>query len=174
MTDTTAQKARFAQDTLVLLGLALAGLVLVIAGPLLAIPILGLIGLPLALAGALAFTLLAFGLGGFEVPAWRQLAGVALGGAALCLLGRAYLDGLGTIAEHFLDRAGAPPLSDLWLALPRLAMGACGLVGSIVLRRPGAAGLAPGIASALIGALTIGLGWGLLIVLALLGIPLGA
>lgn len=174
MTDSTATQARTAQDTLVLLGLALAGLVLVIAGPLLAIPVIALIGLPLALAGALAFTLLALGLGGFEVPAWRQLAGFVLAGVALYLLGGAYLRGLGTIAEHFLDRDGAPPLGALWSAVPWLAVGAGGLAGSIVLRRPGARGVGPGIAAAILAVLTAGLGWGLLIVLALLGIPLGA
>lgn len=168
------RSSRLAQDTLVLLGLVLAGLGLAIAGPLLPIPFLGLIGLPLGAAAAIAFAILALSLGGFEVPWWRQLGGLAVAAGALYLLGHAYLDGLGTIAEHFLDRAGAPPLSDVWRAVPWLGAGATGLAGSIVLRRPGGAGVGPAIAAAVVATLTVALGWGLLIVLALWGVPLGA
>ncbi|MCA9608294.1 MAG: hypothetical protein KC619_21945 [Myxococcales bacterium] len=168
------RQSRLAQDTLVLLGLVLAGLGLAIAGPLLPIPFLGLIGLPLGLAAAIAFALLSFGLGGFEVPWWRQLAGLAVAAGALFLLGHAYLEGLGTIAEHFLDRAGAPPLSDLWRSVPWVGFGATGLAGSIVLRRPDARGIAPALAASVIAGTSVALGWGLLIVLALWGIPLGA
>ncbi len=154
--------------------LGLAGLALAIAGPLLPIPFRGLIGLPLGLAAALAFALLALALGGFEVPWYRQLAGLAVAAGGLYLLGHAYLGGLATIAEHFLDRAGAPPLGDLWRSVPWLAAGATGLAASIVLRRPGARGVGPGVAAAAIAGLTVAVGWLGLIVLALLGVPLGA
>ncbi|MGE0790537.1 MAG: hypothetical protein AB7S26_32970 [Sandaracinaceae bacterium] len=166
--------SRRAQDTLVLLGLGIAGLLLAVGGTLLPVPMLALIGLPLSIAAALLFAVLALGLGGFEVPWWRQLIGLATFAGGLYLFGHGYLHGLGTIAEHFLGRAGAPPLSALLGSVPWLAGGASALGASVILRRPGADGVSPGIGLAIVGSLSAALGWGLLIVLAILGLPLGA
>ena len=172
MTDSKVS-SRKAQDTLVLLGLTIAGFALVVAGALLPIPMLGLIGLPLGLGAGLIYAFLVLGLGGFEVPWWRQLGGLGLAFGAFALLFYGYLHGLGTIAEHFLDRRGAPPLSDLWVSVGWLGAGVAAVSGSIVARRK-QGGLGPAITAGVISALTAGLGWGLLVVLAILGVPLGA
>ncbi|MBX3270275.1 MAG: hypothetical protein KF729_08435 [Sandaracinaceae bacterium] len=166
--------ARRATDSLVLLGLALAGLALAIGGPLLPIPMLGLIGLPIAGLGAAAFALLALCLGTFEVPWWRQLAGLGLAAASLYVLGSAYLGGLATIAEHFLGRDGAPPLGALWRSVPCLSIGAAGLAASVAARRPAGAGSGAALGAGAIACASAGLGWAILIALGLLGFPFGA
>lgn len=172
MTD-TKRSARTAQDSLVLLGLVLAGLGLAVSGSLLPVPFLALIGLPIAIAAAIVYALLVACLGGFEVGWPRQVAGLGLGVAALGGLGHAYLTGLGIIAAHYLGRAGAPPLSDLWTPATWVAIACAALGASIVLRRR-AGGVGPGVAAGFVSAATVAGGWGLLIVLAILGIPLGA
>ena len=156
-----------------LLGLALAAAGLVIGGPLMPIPMLGLIGLPIAAAAALAYAVLALCLGGFEVSWWRQLVGLGLGVVGLGVAGWAYLQGLGTVAEHFLGRAGAPPLSDLWGSAVYLFAGASAIAGSVVARRA-RDGVGPALAAAVITGLTGALGWGLIVVLGILGAPFGA
>jgi len=157
----------------VLLGLALAAAGLVIGGPLMPIPMIGLIGLPIAAAAALAYAILVLCLGGFEVTWWRQLLGLGLGIGGLGLAGWAYLQGLGTIAEHFLGRAGAPPLSDLWGSAVYLSAGASAIAGSIVARRR-EDGVGPAVAASMVTGVTGALGWGLLVVLGILGVPFGA
>ena len=109
----TRRNSRRAQDTLVLLALSISGLGLVVGGVLMPVPMLSLVGLPIAALSALAFLVLTLCLGGFEVPWWRQATGLAAGVGGLAISGWSYLHGLGTIAEHYLGRAGAPPLSHL-------------------------------------------------------------
>lgn len=169
----TKVSSRAAQDTLVLIFLALAGLGLAIAGPLLAIPMLGLFGLPIGGIAALLFAILVLWPGGFEVGWSRQIAGLASALGGIAGLGYGYLQGLGTIAAHYLDRAGAPPLGELWQAVPWVLAGGVAVAASIVLRRAHG-GAAPAVGAAVVGGLTVGLGWGLLVVLGILGVPLGA
>ena len=54
-----------------------------------------------------------------------------------------------------------------------LAVGAVAVAASIVLRRA-KGGVAPGVTASIVTGFTALLGWGVLIVLAILGIPLGA
>ncbi len=153
-------------------GMVLAAFGLVLAGPMLRVPYLGCLGLPLGLLAALAVSLTVVFMGWLEVPWWRQLAGVALAFLGLYLFFVAYLEGLGTIAEHFLDRRSAPPLSDLWLSARWLALAAGTLGGSVVLRRN--RGIRYGVGVGVVASLTAGLGWVLLVLLGILGFPFGA
>lgn len=168
----TLESTRSAQDGLLLLGMVLAAIGLVVAGPMLPVPYLGCLGLPLGLLAALVFSLTVVFMGRLEVPWWRQLAGVGLALLGLYLFFFAYIEGLGTIAAHFLDRRGAPPLSDLWRSAGSLTLAASALAASVGLRRHG--GLRLGAGVGVIAALTAGLGWALLVLLGILGFPFGA
>ena len=171
MTD-TLESTRNAQDGMLLMGFLLAALGLVIAGPLLPVPMLGCIGLPIGLLAALIFSLMLVLMGRTEVPWWRHLFGVAVAVGGLYLFFSTYLEGLAIIAEHFLDRRGAPPLSDLVGCFPWLALAALVMSGSVAIRRKRGKGLPIGVA--VVSAATAGLGWALLVLLGILGFPFGA
>lgn len=168
----TLRSTRIAQDTMVLLWAALAGFLLVLAGGMLPVPMVGCLGLPLAILAGLGFSMAVLACGRLEVPWWRQTVGVLVALGGLALFFHSYLDGLFVIAAHFLGREGAPPLSALWRPGGTLGIAALAIGGAAMLRRRGDRWVAC-VLSALVG-LTSVLAWSFLIVLALLGIPLGA
>jgi hypothetical protein len=172
MTRNLEETTRHAQDTLVLLATGLGGAGLVLAGGMLPVPMLGCLGLPIAMVAGLAFAIGILVCGRLEVPMWRQVVGVALAVVGLHLFFHAYLGGLAIIAEHYLGRAGAPPLSDLVHPGLRLGIASLLLGASVGLRR--AKDLWVSRAIATVTALTGALAWLFLIVLAILGVPLGA
>ena len=168
----SARSRRAAQDLLILLFLALAGAGLSVAGPLLAVPIISLIGTPIALLSAAGFALCVLALGQLDVGWPRSIAGVLASLGGLGLFFWSYLTGLGVIAEHYLGRAGAPTLSELWGAGLSVAVSMIAVGGSVSLRRR--QGLGAATAAAVIGTLSAGLGWILLVVMGELGFPFGA
>lgn len=172
MTRTVQENTRHAQDTLLLLATGLGGAGLVLAGGMLPIPMINCLGLPIAIVAALAFAVGILVCGRLEVPLWRQGVGIALAVVGLSLFFHAYLGGLGIIAEHYLGRAGVPPLSDLVHPGLRLGIAATLLGGSVALRRARDFWVSRAIAT--VAALTGLLAWLFLIVLAILGVPLGA
>lgn len=172
MTRTVQETTRHAQDSLTLLATGLGGAGLVLAGGMLPIPMISCLGLPIAMVAALAFAIGILVCGRLEVPLWRQVIGIGLAVVGLLFFFHAYLGGLGIIAEHYLGRAGAPPLSDLIHPAIRLGIASTLLGGSVALRRARDLWVARAIAT--IAALTATLAWLFLIVLAILGVPLGA
>lgn len=171
MTD-TLRSTRTAQDTMILLAVALSGFFLVLAGGMLPIPMIGCLGLPLALLAGAAFSVAVLSCGRLEVAWWRQTLGILLAVASLALFARAYLSGLGIIAEHFLGRAGAPSLLALWRPASSLALSALTVGAAAQLRRRGDRWVALVLGS-LVGSTGV-LAWAFLIVLGLLGVPFGA
>lgn len=166
----TLEQTRHAQDSLVVLWALVGATGLAFSGWMIAAPMIGCLGLPIALLSALAFAVAVLILGRMEVPMWRTIAGIVLAFAGLALFFHAYLEGLGAVAEHFLGRPGA--LRELWRASVFLLGGTCTLAASVAMRRR--EGTWPVRAIALITMSTAPLAWGGLALAALMGLPLGA
>lgn len=166
------ESSRRARDTLILLGTTLGGAGLVLAAGLLPAPMLGCLGLPIAMAAGLAFAIGVLICGRLEVGAVRHAAGLLLAVAGLYGFFHAYVGGLDVIVRHFLGRAGAPPLTDLVRPAIHLGLASAALGGSVALRRARDFWMARAVP--VVATATVLLAWGFLIVLAILGLPLGA
>ena len=171
MTD-SLRRFSIAQDAMVLLAVALSGFFLVLGGGMLPLPMIGCLGLPLALLAGAAFSVAVLACGRLEVPWWRQTLGVLLAIVGLALFARAYLAGLEIIAEHFLDHAGAPSLLELIGPASSLALSALTVCAAAQLRRRSDR-WAPFVLGALVGFTGV-FAWAFLIVLGVLDVPFGA
>lgn len=168
----TLEETRHAQDSMVLIAAMIGAGGLAFTGWMIMAPMIGCLGLPFALLSALAFAVAILVMGRLEVSWPRTIAGIAVAFAGLGLFFHAYLHGLGVVAEHFLDRPGAPSLLALWRSMAWLIAAAGTLGASVALRRAKEQWLARAVAALTL--VTGPLAWGGLILAALMGLPLGA
>lgn len=170
---TTLEETRRAQDNLILLWALIGGTGLAFTGWMIAAPMISCLGLPFAMLSALAYAVSILVMTRLEVPWWRTITGIVMAFGGLGLFFYAYLDGLGVVAEHFLDRPGAPSLMELGGSALWLAAGTAAITASVALRRRGDDyWLMKAVATL---TFVIGpLAWGGLALAALMGLPLSA
>ena len=170
-TDTT-RATRSAQDTLILLAIAIGAVGIVGASGTLPIPMINCLALPIALIACLLFAGGYLVAGRLEVSWWRQILGIVAACVGLFLFFRGHIEGMNTIVEHYIGREGAPPLTRVLRSVPWLGLASITMAGAARARRRGDCWVA--VAHALVMLMTGVFGWGFLILLGYLGAPFTA